>query len=176
MRIVKIFLFLLPLLEIAGFIVVGGWIGVLPTLLLIICTTILGFAILRIKGFMTLMQIQRQINAGEHPRTDVMDISLLMFGGFLLIIPGFITDIAGLLLLIPALRVFILRKLVAGGVLAAGKGEAKPKPPSGRVIEGEFKREDKKKDWFKLEIFFTIPIWFSLAISGKLLTHFCLIL
>jgi UPF0716 protein FxsA len=145
MRIVKIFLFLLPLLEIAGFILVGGWIGVLPTLLLIVCTTILGFAILRIKGFMTLMQIQRQINAGEHPRADVMDISLLMFGGFLLIIPGFITDIAGLLLLIPALRSFILRKLVAGGVLAPG-GRAKPKPPSGRIIEGEFKREEKKKD------------------------------
>ena len=146
MRIVKIFLFLLPLLEIAGFILVGGWIGVLPTLLLIVCTTILGFAILRLQGFMTLMQIQRRINAGEHPGVDVMDVALLMFGGFLLIIPGFITDIVGLLLLIPALRSLILRKLVAGGVLTPGPVGTKPRSSRGRIIEGEYKREDKKKN------------------------------
>ena len=86
-RLVKIFIFLLPLLEIAGFIIVGGWIGVLPTLLLIVITTILGFFILRIQGFVTLMQVQRRVQRGEHPAAEVLSGALLMLGGLLLVIP-----------------------------------------------------------------------------------------
>jgi UPF0716 protein FxsA len=142
----RIFLFLLPLLEIAGFILVGGWIGVLPTLLLIVITTILGFVILRIQGFMTLMKVQRRLQAGEHPAMDVLGGALLMFGGLLLVLPGFITDIIGLLLLIPVIRDLVLRWLVKSGVLVAGHAKPKPRSVQGRVIEGEFKHENKKNN------------------------------
>ena len=145
LSITRSLLWLLPLLEIAGFIIVGGWIGVLPTLLLIVTTTIVGLAILRVQGFMTLLQIQRRMQAGEQPANEVLDTTLLMLGGFLLVIPGFITDAIGLLLLIPKIRSWLLRWLVAKGILVPGPGGAQPPPVSGRVIEGEFRREAKKK-------------------------------
>jgi len=146
-RLVKIFIFLLPLLEIAGFIIVGSWIGVLPTLLLIVITTILGFFILRIQGFVTLMQVQRRVQRGEHPAIEVLSGALLMLGGLLLVIPGFITDIAGLLLLIPAVRMLILRWLEAAGVLLPGlKGTKSSRRRHSRTIEGEWRRENNKKD------------------------------
>jgi len=141
----RIFLFLLPLLEIAGFILVGGWIGVLPTLLLIVITTILGFVILRTQGFMTLMKVQRRLQAGEHPALDVLGGALLMLGGLLLVLPGFITDIIGLFLLIPVVRDLVLKRLVGAGVLVSGPVKPTVKPVQGRTIEGEFKRENKKK-------------------------------
>ena len=142
--VIKVILLLLPFLEIAGFIIVGNWIGVLPTLLIIVATTILGFAILRMQGFITLMQMQRQMAAGEHPALNVLDMTLLMLGGLLLVIPGFITDIIGLLLLFPIVRKLLLHWLVKIGVIIPGS--AKPKTQvHGRVIEGEFKHERKNK-------------------------------
>lgn len=145
-RVVKVFIYLLPLLEIAGFIIVGGWIGVLPTLLLIVLTAMLGFFILRIQGFVTLMQVQRRVQRGEHPATEVLSGALLMLGGLLLVIPGFITDIAGLLLLIPIVRMFVLRWLEANGILLPGPRARSSRHRHGRTIEGEWRRENDKKD------------------------------
>jgi UPF0716 protein FxsA len=145
-QLLKIFLFLLPLLEIAGFIIVGGWIGVVPTLLLIVMTTVLGFVMLRVQGFLTLMQVQRRIQAGEHPAMDVLGGALLMLGGLLLILPGFITDIIGLLLLVPMVRDLVLKWLVKVGVLVAGPVNPQEQEfIHGRTIEGEYRRENKKK-------------------------------
>jgi UPF0716 protein FxsA len=145
-RLVKVFLYLLPLLEIAGFIIVGGWIGVLPTLLLIIITAILGLFILRIQGFVTLMHVQRRVQRGEHPATEVLSGALLMLGGLLLVIPGFITDIAGLLLLIPVVRILVLRWLEAAGILLPGPRTKPSRRRHGRTIEGEWRRENNKRD------------------------------
>jgi len=134
-KLFKIILFLLPLLEIAGFIIVGDWLGVFPTLLLIIITTIAGLVILRTQGFMILIQVQRRMQAGEHPAVDVFGGALLMLGGLLLVLPGFITDIVGLLLLIPRIRSLVLSLLIRKGTVVQ----------NGRVIEGEFHRENHKK-------------------------------
>ncbi|MCK4607971.1 MAG: FxsA family protein [Gammaproteobacteria bacterium] len=147
-KIIRVLVFLLPLLEIAGFIVVGSWLGVLPTLLLIVLTTFLGFFVIRTQGFMTMLQVQRRVQAGEHPAQDVLGGALLMFGGVLLVLPGFITDIMGFLLLIPAVRGLVLRLLVHASILSSGPAgaDSRAEPPSGRTIEGEFQRADKKKD------------------------------
>lgn len=131
----KVLLLLLPLLEIAGFIVVGGWIGVIPTLLLIILTTMLGFAVLRVKGFKNLMEMQRNMAAGRLPQTEMMGHSLLMFGALLLVMPGFITDSFGLLLLTPSVRSAITKWLISKGMT--------PPPPKRGVIEGEWHRDDE---------------------------------
>ncbi len=70
-----------------------------------------------------------------------------MLGGLLLVIPGFITDVAGLLLLIPVVRVLILQWLKAAGVLLPGPKSIKPsRSRHGRTIEGEWRRENNKKD------------------------------
>ncbi len=140
----KFLIALLPLLEIAGFIIVGRWIGVLATLFLIIATTALGLFVLRVQGFQTLMNMQRRVAAGEHPAIDMLDGSLMMLGGLLLVLPGFITDTIGLLFLIPGLRLLILRWLIKKGAVVPKPMEEQQKEYYGRVIDADFKREDDK--------------------------------
>ncbi len=148
-NILKTFIFALPILEIAGFIIVGSWIGVIPTLLLIILTSALGIFVLRIQGFVTLAQMQKKLQAGEHPAIEAMSGTLLMFAGFLLFLPGFITDIIGLLLLIPIIRLGVLHWMLKSGVV-----KDRPKRPAtrptkrfdkGRTIEGEWHEDEEKK-------------------------------
>lgn len=145
-KLLKFLLLVLPFVEIAGFIIVGKWIGVLPTILLIIMTTIVGFVVLRVQGFVNLVQMQKRMQAGEHPSRDILNNTLMMLGGALLIIPGFITDIVGILLLFPTIRVLMFHWLTKVGVLKAGRTKQGKRPSSqGRVIEGEFQREKNKK-------------------------------
>lgn len=102
----------MPLLEIAGFVIVGKQIGVLATLALILLSTILGFTLLRRQGFNLLQKIKTETQAGRTPAREMIDGTMLMFAGILLIIPGFITDIIGLLLFIPFVRAIIWHHLV----------------------------------------------------------------
>lgn len=133
------------LAEIVVFIIVGRWIGVFTTILLIVFSTFLGLSVLRVQGFVSLIGMQRRINAGEHPAINVLDATLMMFGGLLLIVPGFITDIIGLFLLIPQVRSLILRWLVAVGILVPGPIETDILLYNNFTIEGEFKKEEYDK-------------------------------
>ncbi|MEK1853031.1 MAG: FxsA family protein [Phyllobacterium sp.] len=101
---VPLFLLALPFLEIAGFIVVGSKIGVLATLALIILSIFLGVFLLRLQGFGLIQKIREETAAGRTPKRELVHGVMLVFAAFLLIIPGFITDIIGLLLFIPAVR------------------------------------------------------------------------
>lgn len=138
---IKPLMMLLPLLEIAGFIIVGRWIGVLATLMLIVFTTIVGLFVLRFQGLMTLAQMHRRMSAGEHPAVDALGSALLMFGGLLLLIPGFITDTMGVLLLIPTIRSLIIRWLYKSSILQPSVAPG-GKKDTRRVIDAEFHRED----------------------------------
>ncbi len=148
-NILKTFIFALPILEIAGFIIVGSWIGVLATLLLIILTSALGIFVLRVQGFVTLAQMQKKLQAGEHPAIEAMSGSLLMFAGFLLFLPGFITDIIGLLLLVPIIRIAILHRMLKSGVIKDAPKRPATRPAKrfdkGRTIEGEWHKDDEKE-------------------------------
>lgn len=99
-----LFLLALPFLEIAGFIVVGSKIGVLATLALVILSIFLGVFLLRLQGFGLVQKIREETAAGRTPKRELVHGVMLVFAAFLLIIPGFITDIIGLLLFIPAVR------------------------------------------------------------------------
>lgn len=101
---VPLFLLALPFLEIAGFIVVGSKIGVLATLALVILSIFLGVFLLRLQGFGLIQKIREETAAGRTPKRELVHGVMLVFAAFLLIIPGFITDIIGLLLFIPAVR------------------------------------------------------------------------
>ncbi|MCF1474101.1 FxsA family protein [Agrobacterium vitis] len=105
MRLTALFLLLLPLMEIAGFVLVGQWLGVLPTLALVIGSSLLGLLVLRSQGI-SLAQRLRRPRSGDPERAakGVLNGTAQMFGGLLLILPGFITDILGLLLLVPMVR------------------------------------------------------------------------
>lgn len=94
----------LPLVEIAGFALVGSLIGVLPTVALVIVSTVLGAFLLRIQGFGALMRIRATMEAGGAPGRDVVHGIMITLAGALLVLPGFFTDLLGLLLFIPPIR------------------------------------------------------------------------
>lgn len=101
----------LPILEIAVFILVGGQIGVLPTIGLVLLASIAGGILLRIQGFGALRRIQRDMEENRDPGREIAHGAMIMLAGILLLIPGFITDLVGLLLFIPLVRDFAWRFL-----------------------------------------------------------------
>ncbi len=151
-----LFLFLAyPLLEIALLIRVGGIIGVLPTLLVIVGTAVLGAAALRRQGLVIMRRAAEAMRAGRPPVEPVMEGALFGLAGFFLIVPGLVSDALGLALLVPPVRHlvarWISRSLVtvaevhvergASGEGASGKSGEDQTPI---VIEGEFTRIDEK--------------------------------
>jgi UPF0716 protein FxsA len=101
----------LPLLEIAGFVIVGSNIGVLWTIALVVLSSILGSILLRIQGFSALTRIRRDLEAGRDPGRELAHGAMIMLAGILLLIPGFVSDILGLLLFIPPVRDLVWRFL-----------------------------------------------------------------
>jgi UPF0716 protein FxsA len=102
--IIPILFLLMPLAEIAAFIFVGREVGVGTTLLLVLASAVVGAVLLRIQGFGVLRKIQRASQAGDDPGRQLVHGVMIVIAAFLLIIPGFISDIIGLLLFIPAIR------------------------------------------------------------------------
>lgn len=101
---VLLLLLALPLIEIAGFVIVGSEIGVLATVALVIATTVLGSVLLRIQGFGILTRIRETMETGGEPGRDLVHGFMVMLAGVLLFLPGFFTDIIGLVLFIPPIR------------------------------------------------------------------------
>lgn len=99
-----IFLLLLPLLEIAGFVLVGSEIGVLPTIGLVILSAIVGSVLVRVQGFGVMTRMRAEIDAGRDPSRELANGVMILFAGILLLIPGFLTDIFGILLFLPPVR------------------------------------------------------------------------
>lgn len=138
------FLFLaVPLLEIFLFIQVGGWIGVWPTIGLVIVTAIAGAFLLRWQGLATLSRVRRALDQGQIPALEMLEGVLLVFGGALLLTPGFFTDAIGFACLLPLTRHLMARWLFIKGVFVArgprpggpqgpaGPGESGPRPGVG---------------------------------------------
>lgn len=101
---IAILMLAFPLLEIAVFVMVGGEIGVLPTIGLIVLSGILGAFLLRWQGFGAMKRIRREVEQGGTPGRELAHGAMIMLAGILLLIPGFISDVFGLLLFIPAVR------------------------------------------------------------------------
>jgi UPF0716 protein FxsA len=109
----------LPVAEIYVIIKIGGAIGVLPTIALLILDGLLGAALLRSQGRAAWRRFNEALAAGKIPAREVFDGAMVIMGGALLITPGFITDIFGLLLLIPPSRA-----MLRGIVTKIGLGRA----------------------------------------------------
>lgn len=128
-----IFLLALPLAEIAGFVIVGKWVGVLGTLGLIILSGILGAALLRIQGLGVLRQVQQDSRLGKVPGETIGHGAMMVVGAILLIIPGFLSDIIGLLLFVPFIRRWIwnrmAQRIVVRTSYAGSYGTAGSEPP-----------------------------------------------
>jgi UPF0716 protein FxsA len=124
-------LFLLyPLAEIATFVMVGRAIGVIATLALVVASSVLGMTLLREAGLMTALRLER---GREAPAKILAEGGTRMLAGLLLLIPGFLTDLAALAVLIPGVR-----RMVAGWFGTGKSVKAAPR----EIIEGEFRRLD----------------------------------
>ena len=131
-----LFLLLFPLAEIATFILVGGAIGVVRTLVLVVVSALIGIIMLRDAGVMTALKLQRHHG---NPAAILAEGGARMLAGLLLLIPGFLTDIVAILVLIPSTRGLLFSGLGAGGP-AAGPTQPASRPD---VIEGDFRRIDR---------------------------------
>lgn len=131
-------LLLLPLAEIATYIKVGGLLGVWATIGLTIATAVIGVLLVRMQGFMLLMDVRHAFARGELPAQAALEGVVLLICGALLLVPGFISDALGFLGLIPALR----RRLVKRFAPALRMPVPPRAPGQNRdVIEGDWPRE-----------------------------------
>lgn len=93
-----------PIVELIVIVKVGDVIGFWPTLALLIGVSIAGTALLKREGVATWRRLQASLQRGEMPTEEVTDGALILLGGALLLTPGFVTDIAGLLMIFPLTR------------------------------------------------------------------------
>ncbi len=136
------FLLLLPLVVLS---VIELWlvltlapvIGTAWTIVWLIASFFLGLVLLRIEGVIKLMRIHRMLLAEEIPTRDLMDLFLILIGAVMLILPGFLTDFLGLVLLVPPFR-WGLRELMVvclRRMLPAARGSSGPVRPGADTIE-----------------------------------------
>ncbi len=147
-----LFIFIaVPVIEIYLLIKVGSAIGALPTILLVVVTAIVGTMLLKQQGMATLNRYQQNIMQGKIPAQELIEGLALVFGGALLLTPGFFTDIVGFLCLIPLTRQTIIRWIMKRAkfkVFTGGMGSVPPQhrdtpPEGGRTIEGDYSVKDQ---------------------------------
>src|SRR5687768_7490511 len=101
-----------PIAELAILIQVGQLIGVWWTIALLVVDAVLGSLLARSQGRLVWRRFNEALNAGRMPAREVMDGALVLFGGALLLTPGFLSDILGLFLLLPPTRALVRAVLV----------------------------------------------------------------
>ena len=133
---------IIPLIEIYLFIMVVSLIGILPTLLFVILSAIVGVYILRIQGVITWRTMQMTLETREIPTAALLEGILFSLGGVLLIIPGFFTDVLGLVCLIPSVRHYLFSSWYQYIQSSSSPKVKSPRQPI--TIEGEYRREQDK--------------------------------
>ncbi|ODQ01240.1 MULTISPECIES: FxsA family protein [Salinivibrio] len=157
---------LVPVIEIGLFIQVGGWLGLWPTLALVLITAFVGASLVRSQGIMTLASVQDRLNRGELPAQQILEGVMLAVAGVLLLTPGFMTDAMGMLVLLPGPRAALAKQVMkrvtvsqAGfsqggfhqGDNAQGPFGEDPfrrggRGEDGNTFEGEYERKDDDDD------------------------------
>ncbi len=113
----------IPLVELYFMLEVGEIFGAFSTVMLVVLTAVIGGFLVRQQGFSTMMRMRETAARGETPALEMVEGSILLLCGVMLLLPGFITDAMGFLLLIPPLRkAFVLWALRKGNILASGAG------------------------------------------------------
>ena len=110
-RLLIIAVLLVPFVEIALLIKVGQTIGLWPTLLLLVAAMLLGGVLLRLEGLSIVGQMRTSVSTGRLPGRTVADAMMIGFAALLLVLPGFLSDIAAIALLLPPVRMLIYRTL-----------------------------------------------------------------
>ncbi|RDV24903.1 FxsA family protein [Alteromonas aestuariivivens] len=147
MRVLFLLFALLPILEIAVLVHVGGIIGGWNTIALVLFTAFIGAFFVRQEGLSTLQSAQRKMQRNEIPGGEMLEGLMLVIAGVLLVTPGFITDILGLCLVLPPSRKWIARhaaRHMSMRVVTAAQYHQQPssqgfkRSSDSNVIEGEY--------------------------------------
>jgi UPF0716 protein FxsA len=130
----------LPFLEIPGFILVSRWIGVIPMLILVIAGALGGILVLQRVGLNAVVNLRLALAQGREPGHTLIDTACFALGGFLLTIPGFISDLMALTLFLPWTRNYFLRRVARHFDVRVQTGYGAPSGPGARtdVIDGEY--------------------------------------
>jgi UPF0716 protein FxsA len=148
-----------PIVELFVIIQVGEAIGVLPTIALLIADSVLGSMLMRSQGRAAWRRFNAALTDGRIPHREVLDGALVIFGGALLVTPGFVTDILGIVLLLPPTRALVrgvlarrlLPRVVAGGLgrfggpSGAGGARGRPGSGDGADVEGSATEIDPRQ-------------------------------
>lgn len=149
---------ILPLMEITGFVIIGGEIGLGYSLLWIIGAIMAGFHFLTTMGSSTLKKAKKSVDADEYPLEEMFDGVCVLVGSLLLIIPGFVSDFLSVIFLVPFIRkgIFLLLKSqhesVLDGFTKSGEGvsgwyyEKTHSTSNEQTIEGEYTVVENKKE------------------------------
>ena len=135
-----------PLVEIMLLIKAGELIGFWPTVSLLFGAAVLGVLVIRDQGLTMVSRVLTAVNDGKLPIEPMLDGYARVVAGSLLIVPGFLSDAIGLVLLVPPLRAWCIRRMLSGfwGPGAEPRA-ADPRTPSRpTVIEGTFERIDEE--------------------------------
>ena len=142
MRLFLLFL-IVPLIEIALFIQVGGLIGLFPTLAIVILTAVLGTILVRGQGLAVLRQVRGSFENLNDPTEPLAHGAMILFSGALLLTPGFFTDAVGFALLVPGFRSWLynaIRSRINIHAVQYGQ-QAQPREDSS-VIDAEYEDLD----------------------------------
>jgi len=137
MNAVILFIIGIPAIEIYLMIKVGGVIGALNTILLIFFTAITGVYFAKLAGLSTLRSGLSQMIKNEIPVYEIISGAALAFAALLLIIPGFLTDIVGFLLIIPVTRKFLIRPI---------SSKFRKKEDNSNIVEGIIEEDNDKNN------------------------------
>ena len=140
---VFLFLLLWPLIEIALFVTLGGALGLWLTLAIVLGTGILGVSLLQRLGLRSADRLRAEMGRMRDPLGQAGDSALLALAALLLILPGFLTDALGALLLIPPLRRLIIAQLTARMGFVSMRSDHPARRSDGIVIDGEFVEVDR---------------------------------
>jgi len=129
---VRLAIALYAVAEVGLLVLAVRWLGGWPTFLLVLATSLLGGWIILTTGVSAFGSLEEAVRAGQTPDPRLADAGLVMTGGLLLVLPGFITDIAGALTVLPVTRPLVRRVLRRVGLAAR-----RPSVGRGPVIRGE---------------------------------------
>ncbi len=131
-----------PIIEIGLFIQLGGFLGLWPTLAIVVATALLGSALLRTQGLSTLEELKRTTETGQSPAGPLANGALILVAGLLLLTPGFFTDSIGFLLMVPPFRMLLIKWIATRAQMKIYASAANSQQPPD-IIDGEFEIVDE---------------------------------
>lgn len=146
LRLLLVLFLLVPLAEIYLLIEVGSVVGAIPTVALVVLTAVIGAALMRAQGLATVFRARTAMAKGEVPALEMLEGAVILVAGALLLTPGFITDAAGFVCLVPSLRQrLILSFATLRPAGPPGDHAGRDRGRDRKTIEGEYWRPDDRE-------------------------------